>query len=307
MGNYRVYWSCVVVFAWIHTRMGMHNLNTRSLWTWSVVLGIAYLVTLYLEIQYFESHYSTWIFAAVLMSVAVWSGFRIPSLLIAVTGIGIGLLAWHYELAMHLQVFATKQSFEIHLIGMAIYLLFSLPVSLLHRRRSRSWHEHIFQRAALRADRGDTNYSEKPCLVRQDSYSRLELQSFAHFAERSRMAVPEWQDGTLSLYLPGADSLYQDAPLRRHSYSYVRFHSSGEIVAHISKSDFLRRHESCSYQALCCGLGNTLFDFLQQHREGERDLVLREIDDDSVQAQIVLFMVGTLMYVFSLGLYLDIL
>ncbi|PLX33187.1 MAG: hypothetical protein C0600_00980 [Ignavibacteria bacterium] len=287
--------------------MGIHVQKTRSLWTWAVMLAIIYLASLYVEVHYFDSHYSNWLFSFVIMAVAVWSGFRIPSLLAALTGLGIGLLVWHYELAMHLHLFATKQSFEIHLIGMAIFMLFSLPVSLLHRRRSRSWHEHIFHRASLRANLGDDGDTGKPCHVRRDSYTSQELQSFAHFAERSRMAVPEWREDTLILYLPGAHTLYRDAPERRHSYSYVRFNSSGEIQAHVSKEDFRRRRDALSFQALCCGVGNIIFDFLQQHREGEQDLVLREIDDDSVQAQIVLFLVAALMYVFSLGLYLNIL
>ncbi|MDT8324541.1 MAG: hypothetical protein RRA94_10535 [Bacteroidota bacterium] len=313
----------------------------RRIWFWSILASVAYLVLHIVEDRSGALHVSTWLFAALIMLFSLWAGWKNRSVLLAVIGVTAGLLAWHYEAAMHCDTVFTRQSWTVHLIAFGVLLAFSLPATLLQRKRTRTWNRWIFVRAAENAagnsggelktgepetggpkscepetdapnagaaNAGAANgFTALPCHVRTAEYDVDELRSFARFLGDRRIAVPHWNGETLDLFLPGEDALYKMRGFDTAGTTRVSFDPEGAITAHVSRRDYLPFHDRIPYTALCRGLGDVLYDFLQRQRHGEQDLVLREVHDDTRQAETVLIIIGMLVYLFAVLLYFGLL
>ena len=281
--------------------------NARRLWSWTISVAVLYVILQIVEDQLAGGHLSTWIMGALLMAWSLYVGYRYHGLLIALIGLTAGLLAWHYEAAMHMDTILTPQSWTVHLIFFVTLLLFSFPAGLLQRKRTRSWHRWLLARAAEAASRGDAGYTSTPVTTRTAEYTLPELRRFAAFLEERRIAVAEWEEHALQLYLPGEWAQYQQAGIREDDCTCVRFHLDGRIAAHIMKVEYEEDFSAYDYPSLCTGLGNAVFDLLQRHRLGEVDLILRDVHDDTRQAVAVLVITGLSVSTFATLLYLQLL
>jgi len=293
--------------------------SIRRIWFWSVLVSIAYLALHIADGGTAAAHAGTWVFATLVILFSVWAGWKNRSVLLAAVGVMAGLLAWHYEAAMHCDTVFTRQSWTVHLIAFAVLVTFSLPASLLQRKRTRTWYRWIFARAVENAentngngfgaaddDRGKTDRGQA-CAVRSAEYNANELRRFGRFMGDRRIAVPHWEGDALILFLPGEHALYRMRGFDTKRTSCVTFLSDGRITARIAQSDYLPERERVSYQALCRGVGNVMYDFLQRQRLGEEDLILREVHDDTQQAELVLTIIGMLAYLLAVLLYFGIL
>ncbi len=240
---------------------------------------------------------------ALLIGWSVRVGWRYRILTAPMIGVVVGLLLLH-KVAVQVHVLATHQSWMIHLIGAIILLVFSLPSGLLRRKRRTIWNRWIFSHAAANALPGEDGYKRKCVPVRQAEYSEAELRGFAEFLEDRGVALSEWKEDTLSLFLPGDHTGPQSCRESSERCSHIRFEADGQIAAYISQADYRDCGDVLSYTSLCTAFGNIIFDFLQRHRLGEVDLIHREIQDDTREAQAVLVIVGLLSYGISIALYL---
>lgn len=296
--------------------MSLSRLSPQRLWFWTILGSLLYLLLHAVEDQFISIHLSTWLFAAVIMAFSVWTGVRRHSRLIILIGLTAGTLAWHYELASHLETALTHDSLLVHMIALGVLVVFSLPVALLHRKRMRTWYRWLFARAAEHAtgqngssDSGngtaaDDADDDRPCLVRRARYTRDELEGLAHFLAARRIAIPAWEENTLALLLPGEQHFFSDGDADdRSEMTRVTFAPAGDIHARIAPADVRNNGEGIAYGALCRGLGNAMYDLLQRHRLGERDLILREVHDDTREATAILVIVGSLVFVLALLLH----
>lgn len=329
------------------TIMHRRTSSPQRLWFWTITASVTYLLLQLLEDRLLGTHYSTWLFAAFIMGFAIVTGRQQRSLLYMVVGVTAGLLAWHYELAMHHDTVFTPRSWTAHLIAFGVLLLFSMPAALLRRKRTRSWHTWLFASAMRDAESGGNGSSDrtgerhdehaapvdrhtpaageyaKPsatpprteerkddvsnalCFVRTVRYSDEELRKFSSFLSRRRIAVPEWEDDTLVLYFPGVQHLFRDDYHDRPDMTRAILPPSGKIAVHISREDYVPYRDHCGYENLCRGVGSAVYDLLQRCRHDEKDLILREVKDDTRAATAVLIVVGLLVLTLSLLLYLD--
>jgi len=301
------------------TIMHRRTSSPQRLWFWTITASVTYLLLQLLEDRLLGTHYSTWLFAAFIMGFAIVTGRQQRSLLYMVVGVTAGLLAWHYELAMHHDTVFTPRSWTAHLIAFGVLLLFSMPAALLRRKRTRSWHTWLFASAMRDAESGGNGSSDhtgtRPdaypaagddlCFVRTVRYSGEELQKFSSFLSRRRIAVPEWEDDTLVLYFPGVQHLFRDDYHDRPGMTRAILPPSGKIAVHISREDYVPYRDHCGYENLCRGFGSAVYDLLQRYRHDEKDLILREVKDDTRAATAVLIVVGLLVLTLSLLLYLD--
>jgi hypothetical protein len=296
--------------------------HIRRIWFWSILASIAYLALLVAGVGTEAAHLGTWLFAGLIMLFSAWAGWKNRSVLLATIGVMAGLLAWHYEAAMHCETVFNRQSWTVHMIAFAVLVTFSLPASLLQRKRTRTWYRWIFARAAEHADDGsgsdagesDAGESDatarngnRTCPVRSAEYSTEELRRFGRFMGDRRIAVPHWEGDALMLFLPGAHALYRMRGFEMKRTSCVTFHEDGRITARITQEDYLPQRDHVPYPVLCRGVGDVMYDFLQRQRLGEEDLILREVHDDTQQAEKVLTIIGMLVYLLAVLLYFGIL
>ncbi|MCB2203241.1 hypothetical protein KQI65_00720 [bacterium] len=296
--------------------------QARRIWFWSVVAAVLFITLHIVEDLLGTVHLSTWAFALLILTYSMWIWIRQHALLRMTIGVMAATLGMHYELAMHMQTMLSRQSWTLHLIGFAVLLLFSLPASLLQRKRTRTWYRWLFDRACegSRKDpaepgKDSTNdsagqqgddYSATPVMVRHTQYSMKELRRFASFLSKRHIAVSQWNNSTLTLFLPGEQYLYRRRGFDPSDVTKVTFEENGDMYVHISRMDCQPYLHACPYSKLCGGIGNVMFDLLQRQRQGEEDLILREVHDDTRQAQSVLIIIGGLVFIFAAMLYLDV-
>jgi hypothetical protein len=269
-------------------------------WFWSITVAVLYVVVHIIEDELGKWHVSTWLVAGGLMAWSVWVGFRYHTILTTLIGLTAGLLAWHYEAAMHLQTPLSRESWTVHLIAFVVLLMFSLPSGLLQRKRTHTWRRWMFARAE-EIIRGEDAAAGRNGYLPQD-----ELRRFGAFLDQRRIATPLWENESLMLLLPCERSLLQSDARTDKSCTKVIFQPDGQILAHVSREDFQEFEGRHSYTLLCRGLGDVLFDFLQRHRLGENDLILREVYDDTREAEAILVILGGLVFLLASLLYLQI-
>jgi len=155
-----------------------------------------------------------------------------------------------------------------------LYLLFSAhKYTLLHRK--------ILELAAKPVDETADGFTQRPFPVDKIVYQKGELNNFANFLKKHKIAIPIMATNNAIFCFP--DNWYNRKFHTNGNYlndTRIIFNSDGNVTTAIAKRDYQRYKEELTFDQLCAALGNLFISFLKYYQNGNEKIILEKIKNE---------------------------
>lgn len=244
-------------------------------------VGIIYFFVGIIENELFGTYYTQWVWGTLILLFAGFVYFKfkqIPKfdrILFAICVAIVGLGAWHYEMANHMDTFLSNKTFQVHVIIMVDYFIFMIPIIPLRMKRVATRSRQIFELAAQPIDNTDNGFTARPFPAGKASYSKNEILSFAKFLHKKLIARAKIEDDKVifTISLSGQTLIIPEL----QSTSYVSFDYDGNISVMMQKSDYEQYKDKLSFDQLCESLAKTFLNFFEYYKKGESEKIIETI------------------------------
>ena len=254
------------------------------------LLGL-YLPLSIVEDQLYNTHYSAWVYGAVLIGLSlggVWMLRHLPLFAPALSlfslglaGGSLGLACWHYELAYHMETMLSTSTFQIHLLIMVLSFSMALSLIIFSNQRLENHYRQIFELAAGPVDAAGDGFTSRPYPAGNMEYSRQDLIGFSRFLDEARVAWPLVEEERMVLVLPGRMSSYSRVRNRDYAdLTYVAFDYSGQVSVHMPQADYGQYRSRLTFDQLCASLAEVFKRFFTLYCSGESDQIRAAMGGD---------------------------
>jgi hypothetical protein len=243
--------------------------------------GIIYFFAGIIENEVFGTYYTQWVWGVLLFMFAVFVYLKfkqIPKLdriLFAIAVAIVGLGAWHYEMAKHMDTILTSKSFQIHVIIMVDYFIFMIPIIPLRLKRVATHSRQIFELAARPVENAEDGFTARPYPAGKAQYSKDEVIGFAKYLHKNLIARSQIEDDKVIIAISISGNTLAMTDLQNSSY--VSFDYDGNISVLMMKSDYEQYKDKLSFDQLCESLANTFIRFLGYYQNGAGEKILASI------------------------------
>lgn len=216
---------------------------------------VLFLGGLYSFFAYMRTNNNAFLFASIVMSLAVFM-----SILVIIYG---------------------RETPKIAILPVVIILLMLIPVLIynVYSKKSKWRLREILELAAIPVNDIEKGFSERPYPVGQVEFTNIELDGFNYFVKRNLIAIPVHDQDKVAFvinqdysFILGFDNSYTNK-------TFVLFEKDGRVVAHISKRDYLRYKDDFAYDQLCDSLGKLFLEFFDQYKKGESIRIIDRLNE----------------------------
>jgi hypothetical protein len=244
------------------------------IWTHLWIVGIVYFVSYIAEDQFFKTHYSAWIWGGILIFFGLYYYWKLRFVHFLILGSVLGLGAWHYELAEHMDSFFSPVTLVIHLLLLIIALVITSPkigkaVKLEINARS------LFRLAAQQVFDESNGYTDRPYSGGNTDTDRKTILGFARFLSGNDILIYNSDPDVIAFAFSMNTSPLADPQMKK--VSYVSFHNEGDISVHISESDYKQYKNKLSFDQLCASFVNMFGQFLEYYKNGNEARIITEL------------------------------
>ena len=139
-------------------------------------------------------------------------------------------------------------------------------------------HRKILELAAKPVDEAADGFTQRPFPLDKFAYQRSELNNFAYFLKKYKIALPFKETNNIILCFP--ENWYNRKFHTNGSYlndTRITFNSDGNVITAISKKDYHKYKEELTFDQLCTSFGNLLISFLEDYQNGNENKILEKI------------------------------
>ena len=276
------------------------------------ILAVVYMLLTVLENHLFGTYYLPWVWGGVV----IMFGFlflrksNVPGTLsrylLFTMFILLGLAVWHYELAVHMDTFLSRKTWNAHIILMFAFFICTIPWFIWVKNRQKAHFRKIFELAARPVTEMKNGFTERPYPVSKSDLTREETIEFARFLESNMIAKPQFLEDRVLLRISSTME-YMMGRVEEDT-SYVSLAFDGSVAVQISRKDYSQYKSEYSFEELCDNLAKLFLEFLDSYRRGEGDQIVGRLKGmESRSIQIMLYIAAFLllgMGLVSMVLYL---
>ena len=250
------------------------NIKWSLIWTNLWIVGIIYFVTLVAEDQFFETHYSAWIWGLILIFFGVYYYWKLRLIHFLILGLVLGLGAWHYEATEHMNTIFSHTTLITHLVLLFITLFTTMPkinkaVKLeVHARK-------LFRLAAQQVFDESSGYTNRPYSGGKTEVGNTDILGLARFLAGKEIIIYDAGPQLITYAFSMNTSPLVDPQLNK--VSYMSFDQEGNISVHISERDYKQYKNKLSFDQLCGSFVNMFKQFLEYYKDGNEDRIVTEL------------------------------
>jgi hypothetical protein len=149
----------------------------------------------------------------------------------------------------------------------------------LFTKRMKWRYREILELAARPVEGAEEGFTQRPYPAGEAACSREELAGYASYLLKHMIAFPYLERDRLVLVVPenmlprllGLKRAYDDS-------TFVSFGLDGKISVQIAKRDYGRYREELTFDELCRSFAALFGEFLELHRGGRGELIVRRLD-----------------------------
>ncbi|MCD4732483.1 MAG: hypothetical protein K8R74_17915 [Bacteroidales bacterium] len=250
------------------------NIKWSLIWSNLWIVGIVYFVTYVAEGQLLNTHYSGWIWGAILIFFGVYYYWKLKLIHFFILGFVLGLGSWHFEAAEHLNTIFSPVTLIIHLVLIFITLFTTIPkinkaVKLEIQARN------LFRLAAQQVFDVSNGFTNRPYSGGKTDADRNEILGLARFLAGKEILMYDAGPDMVTYAFSMNTSPLIDPQMNR--VSYVSFDKDGNISVHISKKDYKQYKNKLSFDQLCASFANMFKQFLEYYKDGNEDRIITEL------------------------------
>jgi len=168
-----------------------------------------------------------------------------------------------------------------YLAIIVVLLVMTFPVILymVLTKRTKWKKREMLEIAAMKVEKKDSGYTDRPFPAGQISYIDEELDEFIDLLKSNMIALPVYEDNKVNLvissdffFILGFSNYFADK-------TWVSIDVDGHVLVHISRKDYLLYRDNYSYDKICKSLGDTLIKYFEYCQKGEWQRVLDSLND----------------------------
>jgi hypothetical protein len=163
-------------------------------------------------------------------------------------------------------------------LAAAALLVFGAFMYQLATRRLKWFHREVLELSAREVRGAEDGYTPRPYPAGSLQVAPGELESFARFLLRHGVAVPYREGRRLVLAIPRSHlPRLLGIGSKRMEDSCVIVDSDGGLSVSVSRNDYAQYNEELSFDELCSGVAGLFREFLDLHRAGRGNEILRRL------------------------------
>lgn len=281
-----------------------------------LIIGIVYLAATILEGELFGTHYTQWVWGLILIGAGFYFYLKfnyLPQterLILLVSCFVVGLGAWHYELAKHHETVFSEQTFNLHLVFMALFFVAAIPILFLRKKLTEAYSRQIFELAAQSVQDAKEGFTTRPFPAGKVTVQKKEILSFARFLSKNRIAVPNIDEERVKISF--STLKHPGALAKSAQSSYVAIDYEGNVSVFIDKLDYEQYKDALTFDQLCRAMGDLFKELITYYKNGQRDKILKYLEAESLSGYkkvtlgiglfgLLLFVALVILFVFKLG------
>ena len=253
-------------------------------------VAVMYLAGSIIEAEKFGTHYSSWLYGAIIILFCIVFFFRYrvysfaEALMILLGGIITGLGAWHYELAEHMETVFSKGTFQFHVSAITIYFIIAVPLILVRRKKGKLYSRQIFEVAARPISDAVDGFTSRPYPAGKAEYSREDAIGLGKYLSKKLIAVPHVEDDRVILAFSTGMRHFGKPDLEK--ISYVPLDSGGNISVNVAREDYDQYRDELTFDKLCESLGDLFKRFLDYYKTGKTGQIAAALYDHSMRVRV---------------------
>jgi hypothetical protein len=217
--------------------------------------------------------YSVWLFGAYFILLGVAEFIRTRLWLTLVLGVLFGTGTWH-SLASLPDSPVSWQTYLVHVLATAIFLIFALPSIIRQEKLDRRARFLLRLAADSVVETGD-GFTARPYSAGNVEYTRDEIIGFGRYMDgKSIVKAHVDAERVLLTFSLGISPLKNPD---KSQISYVSFDFDGAMSVHISAYDYRQYKDRLTFDRLCASLGEVMKRFLGYYRLGREDRIVVEL------------------------------
>ncbi len=250
------------------------NIKWSLIWTNLWIVGIIYFVSYIAEDQFFKTHYSAWIWGATLIFFGAYYYRKLRLIQFLVLGLALGLGAWHYEAAEHMNTIFSPVTLFIHFVILIIIIFITGP-RINKAVKFEINARNLFRLAAQQVFDVSNGYTNRPYSGGKTDADRNEILGLARYLTGKEIVIYDAGKETIAYAFSMNTSPLVDPQL--NMVSYVSFDKDGNISVHISKEDYKQYRSKLSFDQLCASFINMFKQFIEYYRDGNEYRIVIEL------------------------------
>lgn len=170
--------------------------------------------------------------------------------------------------------FAGHPWHEVFAVASALFLLAFIAVLISKRINWR--YREILELAARPVSGTADGFTSRPLPAGPAEFTREEAVGLARYLGKQMIAFPFIEPDRVVFVIPEYMWLYLLFLKRTYEGgTFVAFSDSGQVSVRIAKNDYQKYREELTFDELCLSLGNLFKRFMQWHREGSPEKILK--------------------------------
>jgi len=164
-------------------------------------------------------------------------------------------------------------------LAAAAVIAYILLLRALFTRRMKWRFREVLELAARPVECADDGYTGRPYPAGTAEYTKEQLLRFARYLLKHMIAFPYIESDRVVLVVP-ENMLPRLLGLRRGylDSTFVSFGFDGGVSVQIAKGDYERYREELTFDELCRSFAALFEEFLELHRSGRGELIVRRLD-----------------------------
>ena len=250
------------------------NIKWSLIWTNLWIVGIIYFVTLVAEDQFFKTHYSAWIWGAILIFFGVYYYWKLKLIHFLILGLVLGLGAWHYEAVEHMDTIFSYITLIIHLV-LIFNTLFTTMPKINKAVKLEIQARNLFRLAAQQVFDVSSGYTNRPFSGGKTDADRNEILGLARYLSGKEVLIYDTSPDLVTYAFSMNTSPLVDPQLNK--VSYISFDKDGNISVHISEADYKQYKNKLSFDQLCGSFVKMFKQFIEYYKDGNEDRIITEL------------------------------
>lgn len=165
------------------------------------------------------------------------------------------------------------------LIVVLLVMTFPIILYMFLTKRTKWRKREILELAAMRVEKTDSGFTDRPFPAGQLSCSEDELDDFVEFLRVNMIALPVYEPNKVNLVINSDYDFIMGLSNSFWNKTWVSIDNEGKVLVHLSKRDYLLFREEYSYDRLCESLGDLMTNFFDLYQKEDEQRIIDLLND----------------------------